>query len=182
GAALPFSLASRSARGQSTLRMTLHAAWRAIVLIALGIALRSIGKPRTNFTFEDTLTQIGLGYFFLFLLGWAQSATRWFTLGAIVVGYWALFVWWVPEGAHLGLGGASSLGDAPYQLEGFADHWSKNSNFAWAFDAWFLNLFPRDVPFTHNTGGYVTLSFIPTLGTLILGLIADGSLQKPPPH
>src|SRR5438128_2243238 len=44
GAALPFSLARRSARGQSTLQMTLHAAWRAVVLIALGIALRSIGK------------------------------------------------------------------------------------------------------------------------------------------
>ena len=27
------------------------------------------GSPQTNFTFEDTLSQIGLGYPFLFLLG-----------------------------------------------------------------------------------------------------------------
>ena len=65
GVALPFSLASRAARGQSRGRMFLHAVWRAFVLIALGILLRSTGGPRTNYTFEDTLTQIGLGYVFL---------------------------------------------------------------------------------------------------------------------
>src|SRR2546423_1337413 len=58
GVALPFSLASRSARGQSFLRQSLHALWRSAVLIALGIFLRSVGKTQTNFTFEDTLTQI----------------------------------------------------------------------------------------------------------------------------
>ena len=26
------------------------------------------------------------------------------------------------------------------------------SNLAWAFDTWFLNLFPREKPFTHNGG------------------------------
>ena len=36
---------------------------------ALGVFLRSMHSPQTNFTFEDTLTQIGLGYPFLFLLG-----------------------------------------------------------------------------------------------------------------
>jgi predicted acyltransferase len=36
----------------------------------------------------------------------------------------------------------------------------------------FLNLFPRATPFVENRGGYLTLSFIPTLGTMILGLIA----------
>ena len=56
GVALPFSLASRLARGQGVAQMSIHAVWRAIVLIALGIFLRSIGRPQTNFTFEDTLT------------------------------------------------------------------------------------------------------------------------------
>jgi predicted acyltransferase len=86
GVALPFSLASRNARGQSLLRQTLHALWRSIVLVALGIFLRSVGKPQTYFTFEDTLTQIGLGYFALFLLGRAQPATRWFSLAVILIG------------------------------------------------------------------------------------------------
>ena len=61
---------------------------------------------------------------------------------------------------------------------GFAAHWSKNSNAAWAFDQWFLNLFPRESPFLYNAGGYATLSFIPTLGTMILGLIAGGWLRE----
>src|SRR5437762_11596766 len=48
GAALPFSLAARAARGQDTARMIAHAAWRALVLVLLGVFLRSVGKPRTN--------------------------------------------------------------------------------------------------------------------------------------
>jgi heparan-alpha-glucosaminide N-acetyltransferase len=80
GVALPFSIASRVARGQSTARMTLHACWRALILIVLGFFLRSIGRPQTNFTFEDTLTQIGLGYVFLFLLGFLRPRAQWLAL------------------------------------------------------------------------------------------------------
>ena len=61
---------------------------------------------------------------------------------------------------------------------GFAAHWDKNSNLAWAFDTWFLNLFPRKDAFVFNGGGYSTLSFIPTLGTMILGLLAGGVLRR----
>src|SRR5688572_566078 len=75
GVALPFSIASRLARGQSQARMTLHAFWRALLLILLGVFLRSVGRAQTNWTFEDTLTQIGLGYPFLFLLGFGSP--RW---------------------------------------------------------------------------------------------------------
>ena len=64
-------------------------------------------------------------------------------------------------------------------MTGFAAHWNKNSNLAWAFDTWFLNLFPRHEPFAFNAGGYATLSFIPTLGTMILGLIAGGRGAQP---
>src|SRR5437016_7066033 len=69
GVALPFSIAARAARGQSRGRMTLHASWRAIVLILLGVFLRSTGSMQTYWTFEDTLSQIGLGYGVLFILG-----------------------------------------------------------------------------------------------------------------
>ncbi len=37
--------------------------------------------------------------------------------------------------------------DWPHHPSGFAAHWNKNSNLAWAFDVWFLNLFPRETPF-----------------------------------
>jgi predicted acyltransferase len=37
---------------------------------------------------------------------------------------------------------------------------------------WFLNVLPRPSRFLFNEGGYLTLSFIPTLGTMLLGLAA----------
>src|SRR5262249_20455342 len=55
GVALPFSIASRRAKGQSPGRMTAHAAWRALVLVFLGVFLRSMSHKQTYFTFEDTL-------------------------------------------------------------------------------------------------------------------------------
>ena len=59
-------------------------------------------------------------------------------------------------------------------LQGFAAHWDKNTNFAAAFDQWFLNLLPRAKPFLFNRGGYLTLSFVPSLATMLLGLLAGG--------
>ena len=43
GVALPFSIASRVAKGQSRGWMVAHAVWRAIVLMLLGVFLRSMG-------------------------------------------------------------------------------------------------------------------------------------------
>lgn len=176
GVALPFSIASRMARGQSRLVMTTHAVWRALILILLGVFLRSIGKPITYWTFEDTLSQIGLGYPFLFLLGFAGSRTRLAALVIILVGYWAFFAFydpsadWTPAGANVPMGWA-------FDFSGFQAHWNINHNAAWAFDRWFLNLFPRQAEFLGNRGGYSTLSFIPTLGTMILGLMAGQWLR-----
>jgi len=62
------------------------------------------------------------------------------------------------------LGGRWREGDWVHNYQGFAAHWNKNTNLAWAFDTWFLNLFPPDGWFRFNGGGYATLSFIPTLG------------------
>lgn len=177
GVALPFSLAARARRGDSTGASVAHAAWRALVLVALGIALRSVGKPQTNFTFEDTLTQIGLGYLPLFLIALGQPRARWVALGAILVGYWAAFALYPTAGPDFDYGAVGVPPDWPHHASGLAAHWNKNGNLAAAFDQWFLNLFPREGPFTHNRGGYATLSFIPTLGTMLLGLIAGGWLR-----
>lgn len=61
GVALPYSIASRQAKGSSFGRMMVHTLWRSLLLVWLGIFLRSQRGPIPNFTFEDTLTQIGLG-------------------------------------------------------------------------------------------------------------------------
>lgn len=178
GVSLPFSLAARRSKGSSTGNIVLHALWRSFLLVALGIFLRSVGRNRTNFTFEDTLSQIGLGYMGLFALAFYSRKIQWITCAAILVGYWALFAVWplpAPDFKYANVGVASA--DAPQLLPGFQAHWNMNSNPAWAFDVWFLNLFPREKPFTHNGGGYSTISFIPTLATMILGLIAGGMMK-----
>ena len=176
GVALPFSLASRAARGQSRAQMTLHAFWRAAVLVLLGIFLRSIGAPQTYWTFEDTLTQIGLSYGFLFLLGLQPVRIQWTAFVVILVGYWSAFALYPVPGVGFNGAAVGVPPGWPHWLHGFAAHWNKNSNLAWAFDTHFLNWFPREKTFLFNEGGYATLSFIPTLGTMLLGLIAGGVL------
>lgn len=162
GVALPYSIASRIRRGATFNRLFAHALWRSFLLIALGIFLRSIDHSQTYFTFEDTLTQIGLGYPFLFLLGFRSTRWQWGVFAALLFGYWLAWALY-PVGTPL---------NWSHNFTGFAAHWNKGDNFGNAFDQWFLNLFPRTQPFVANSGGYLTLSFIPTLGTMILGLAA----------
>jgi predicted acyltransferase len=94
GAALPFSIDSRRARGQGFGRMLGHAVWRSLALIFLGIFLRSMGRPQTNWTFEDTLTQIGIGYTFLFLLAFASLRVQVAAFVTLLAGYWLAFAWY----------------------------------------------------------------------------------------
>jgi heparan-alpha-glucosaminide N-acetyltransferase len=176
GVAMAYSYASRAAHGQTWGQMLRHALVRSLVLVLLGVFLRSDGRSQTYFTFEDVLSQIGLGYTFLFLL-WNRPTWVQFTAAfGILVGYWALFYFYPlpPEGFDY-----SSVGvprNWPH-LEGVAAHWDKNTNAAHYFDVWFLNLFPREKPFAFNYGGYLTLSFIPSLATMIFGLIAGELLR-----
>jgi heparan-alpha-glucosaminide N-acetyltransferase len=177
GAALPFSIASRKMKGQAFGNMLAHAARRALILIFLGIFLRSLWSRQTYFTFEDTLTQIGLGYVFLFLLGFARVRTQVVTLVLILVCFWAAFALYPAPGPQFDYTRVGVPQNWDHNYTGFLSHWNKNSNLAWAFDVWFLNLFPRERPFVFNEGGWSTLSFIPTLGTMILGLVAGEWLK-----
>lgn len=172
GVALPYSIASRLRTGANFQNLFRHALWRAFLLVALGIILRSLHHRQVYFTFEDTLTQIGLGYPILFFLGFRSRRWQWGALAVLLTGYWlawALYPVGVPP-------------DWSHNFTGFAAHWNKNSNLGNAFDQWFLNLFPRTTPFVANDGGYLTLSFIPTLGTMILGLAAGRWLRDCAPR
>jgi heparan-alpha-glucosaminide N-acetyltransferase len=181
GVALPYSLARRITVGQPQWHRTLHAFWRALLLVFLGIFLRSVGGKETYWTFKDTLSQIGLGYGFLYLLALRSVRVQWLALAGILVSYWLLFALYPLPGPGFDW---SHAGTSPAQLlPGFAGHWSLNTNPAWAFDVWFLNLLPQAQPFAYaDDGGYSTLSFVPTLGTMILGLVAGGVLrsERPP--
>ena len=91
-------------------------------------------------------------------------------LAVILVGYWAAWAAYPVAGPGFDYQAVRVPADWTHHYAGFAAHWNKNSNLGSAFDQWFLNLLPRTQPFTANGGGYLTLSFIPTLGTMILGL------------
>ncbi|MEO8848735.1 MAG: DUF5009 domain-containing protein [Casimicrobiaceae bacterium] len=177
GVVLPFSIASRKNRGATFGSLLRHTIKRSLILVLLGIFLRSMDSTQTYFTFEDTLTQIGLGYTFLVLLAFYSPRVQLVALIIILVGYWLAFAVYPLPGSSFNYEAAGVAANWEHNLHGFAAHWNKNTNLAWAFDKWFLNLFPRKSVFLYNEGGYSTLSFIPTLGTMILGLFAGNMLH-----
>src|SRR5579859_1476422 len=178
GAALPFSIASRQAKGQARSQMFWHAVRRAFILIFLGIFLRSLHSNQTYWTFEDTLTQIGLGYVFLFLLGFTRVRTQVITFALILVLFWTAFALYPAPGPQFDYTHVGVPQNWSHNYTGFLSHFNKNSNLSWAFDVWFLNRFPREHPFVYNEGGWSTLSFIPTLATMILGLLTGEWLRS----
>jgi len=168
GVALPYSIASRIAKGARFKELFWHALWRSLVLVALGVFLRSMDHSMTYFTFEDTLSQIGFGYPFLFLLGFYSSEAgrakwAWAALGVVLVGYWVLWAAYPAAPANFDCQrvGVPATWNAEHNFTGFAAHWNKNYNFGNRFDQWFLNLFPRENRFEYNSGGYLTLSLFP---------------------
>ncbi|MHB8952638.1 MAG: acyltransferase family protein [Pirellulaceae bacterium] len=170
GVAMPFAYARRKALGEGVFSRTIHAMLRAIVLILLGVLLSSNWSTQTNWTFVNVLSQIGLGYLFVYVLMgfrfWIQLAV--FVL--ILAGYWGWFYsYTLPADYNYAAVGAT---DPETIMEGRFAPWSKNANVAHHFDVTFLNMFPRPLerPFEFNEGGYQTLNFIPAIGTMLLGV------------
>jgi heparan-alpha-glucosaminide N-acetyltransferase len=138
GVAMPFSFTRRTAFGESGVRRFLHALIRAVVLVLMGVFLYSLGDhPRTNWIFPNVLAQIGLGYFFVYLLLNCPRAIQLSALVAIIVGYWALFYCNPPPEKYDYEAFNASVEDGNV----FTDHmapWSKNANVAFRFDQWLL--------------------------------------------
>jgi predicted acyltransferase len=177
GVAMAYSYARRAREGQSPVKMTFHAASRAAVLVLLAIFLSSNGSDHTRFEFFNVLAQIGLGYLFVYALMWRGLAVQLAAAVVILVGYWALFAYWPVPGPDFDY--AASGIDPDSLLPGVFVHWSKNVHPAWEFDVWFLNLFPRTEPFEFNEGGYATLNFVPSIVTMLFGVMAGQLLQGP---
>jgi predicted acyltransferase len=164
GVAMPYSIASRRAHGDSEKKIAIHVILRAFILVLLAILLTSNSSKQTEFVFTNVLAQIGLGYAFLYLLLGRGMRVQLAAMAGILLGYWLLFVLW-PQPQVNG------------EFSDWFSHWNKRTNAAAAFDRWFLNLFPRAKPFVTNEGGYQTLNFIPSLGTMIPGLLAGEMLR-----
>ena len=133
--------------------MVMHALWRALVLIALRIFLRPTHSAMTYFTFEDTLTQIGLGYPIAFLLAFTRPCWQWTALVVILAGYWAAWALYPAPGPHFDYAAVGVSQDWHYNFTGFLSHWNKNSNLGQAFDLWFLNLFRASTRSFSTTAG-----------------------------
>jgi len=177
GIALPWSVANRQAKGESFGRMLSHAIWRAVLLVVLAIVLSSTWSKHTEWGFNSVLAQIGLGYPILFLLAFTGPRMPWIVAFAILGVDWLAFALFPLPPANFDWSSVGVPADWKF-LTGFAAHWEKNANFAAWFDTWFLNLFPRDEAFKYSKGGYQTLNFVPSLATMIFGLIAGRLLRS----
>jgi heparan-alpha-glucosaminide N-acetyltransferase len=200
GVAMPYSYASRKAKGTSETVIWFHAAWRALLLVVLAVFLSSpltmrindvsgaaIGsaataiasEPRlTNVEFPNVLAQIGLGYLFVFLFRGRGLKVQLGALAAVLVGSWLLFFLYPLPTEGFDYGSVGVPADWQH-LPGWFAHWDKNTNAAAAIDVWFLNLFPRRFAFVYNVGGYATLNFLPSMATTLLGLMTGEMLRGP---
>jgi heparan-alpha-glucosaminide N-acetyltransferase len=131
------------------------------------------------------LTQIGLVTPF--------SSSSGVAAGSILAVKWLMFVCYPGSGLDIEKGAPKrgvKMAWSQEQLEGIRPSWHKNVNVAHAFDTWFLNLAPEQAlftgedfkqarkPFVSNRGGYQTLSFIPSLVTMIFGLMCGELLRS----
>lgn len=177
GVAIPYSYASRKAKGDSECRIFSHVVLRSFLLILLGVFLSSNWSKQTDFVFVNVLAQIGLGYSFVYLLRGRGLPVQLTATALILVGYWLWFATFTVPGSDFNF---ASVGvkDPAIVFDGFFAHWNMNVNAAAHFDEWFLNLFPRPEKFKFNTGGYQTLNFVPSMATMIFGLMAGELLRS----
>jgi predicted acyltransferase len=176
GVALPFSFASRRAQGHSYFGTLGHAAVRCVILVLLAILLSSqLPHTQTEFVFINVLAQIGLGYLFVFLLVNRGLILQTLALVAVLGGYGYWFYQHPLPGPDYDYAAVGALPED--LLPGEQGHWSKNTNVAAEVDRKFLNLFPRKEPFRFNKEGYCTLNFIPSIATMLLGLMAGELLR-----
>jgi heparan-alpha-glucosaminide N-acetyltransferase len=169
GVSLPYSYASRKRRGATDAELWRHAAVRALLLVLLGIFLRSVGHDETYWTLEDVVSQIGLAYLPLFWLATRTPRVQVIAIGMILLASWLLFALWpVP----------TIDPNVITHFTGFWAHWNQNVGPGVALDRWLLNLPPRSEPFVINDGGYYTLNFLPSLATMALGLLAGQTLKS----
>jgi predicted acyltransferase len=177
GVAVPYSLNNRRAKGDSDRSILLHALWRSLILVLLGVFISSAWSKRTEWTFVNVLSQIGLGYTILVLLEGKGLKVQFAALGSMLFGTWLLFALSAPPPADMNWA-AVGVKDPAQILSGFGSRWSMNANPFHRFDLWFLNLFPPH-QFKFNSGGYGTLNFVPSTATMLLGVMAGELLRSP---
>ncbi|MCC6512054.1 MAG: DUF5009 domain-containing protein, partial [Pirellulaceae bacterium] len=181
GVSMAYSYVKRQSRGDSWVGMFGHAMVRSVVLVLLGVFLSSTSGPHTNWAFMNVLSQIGLGYPFLFLMWGRHVALQWLVVALLLVGTGLAYTNFSGAGIDVETGNQAvgiSAEWAQEHLNNVPPAWHKNANIGQAVDVQVLNLFPREKPFEFNAGGYQTFNFIPALATMLLGLICGELLRS----
>jgi predicted acyltransferase len=218
---MPFSYRRRKLAGESAWSRAAHAFVRAVILVLLGVFLATRTGEPTTWIFTNVLAQIGLGYFFVYLLSgfrWPVQATA---CVLILGGYWYFMqigYWqWTGRPQPTAEYDYAAVGVKPQEgevLTGRFAPWSKNHNAAHEVDLVLLNalsdpggvaqeqwrakaaageltfgerfqygvrriFFSNTHEFRFNSGGYQTLNFIPSMATMLMGVMCGSLLIGP---
>jgi len=152
GMAMPFALANRQAKGDSPALIFRHVAWRALMLVLLSQVLMNISGGKLQFQLINVLSQIAFTYFFTFLI--LRLPLRLQVLAALVLlaGHWALFA----------------------LFPGPEGAFSKTGNIGARIDR---------ALFGYNYNGfYVTINFLTSIVTTLLGAWTALFLMRKKPH
>jgi predicted acyltransferase len=98
----------------------------------------------------------------------------------ILVGTWLAYVLYPYAGIDVARGAPEVGVSAAWAQRYLADvpaAWHKNANVGHALDLWLLNRMPG-APFHFNRGGYQTLNFLPSLATMLFGLMCGELLRS----
>ena len=94
GISIVFSFSKRLVRGDSRKQILVHALWRSLALIALGLLVNAspiVGLDVHTWRFEGVTQRIALCYLVsAVLVLWSNRRGQWFALAACLVGYWAM--------------------------------------------------------------------------------------------
>ncbi|MBS0210159.1 MAG: DUF5009 domain-containing protein [Planctomycetes bacterium] len=180
GVSMAYSYLKRQQQGASWIGMFAHACWRAVILVALGVFLTSGSASATEWQFMNVLSQIGLGYPFLYLMWRRPTWLQGVVAAVLLVGAWIAYATYPTQGINFETGNPKAGVTAQWaqaHLESLPPVWHKNANVGQAVDLKVLNELPRGKPFEFNAGGYQTINFITSLATMIFGLMCGELLR-----
>jgi predicted acyltransferase len=147
------------------------------VLVAIGVFLQTRSQWfDTNRLFTNVLAQIGLGYFFVFLL-LGRSRRVQFGVAALVLIIYTLWLGTYRPPDPLPAESLQSIQSLSVPQH-VAKHYAILTNAAAQTDMVILNLIPHGQPIQPHAAGYATLNFIPSAITMLIGVLAGTLLSS----
>jgi len=152
GMAMPFAFANRSAKGESAGQIFRHVAWRALMLVVISQVLINISSGKLQFQLINVLSQIAFTYFLTFLILRLPIRVQAIVALVLLAGHWALFA----------------------LFPGPEGAFSKAGNIGVRIDQALLGY--------NYSGSYVTINFVTSTATTLLGAWTALFLIRKKPH